>query len=366
VELAATHVEPYQAGDGLLDLTAPASSTPAANVLAAAKDAMDQGQTHYTSASGIAALRHAIAEWSTADGFPATADTIVVTNGASEALYIALQSVLQPGVRAAVAGPVNASVTDLVAFTGATLVSLQVTARDRFVPKITDIESSGATVLLLASPSPVSGVALPPDLLAQAIDAGLQRGMTVIVDRSLAWCCYDPAAARLDDPDLGARVLTVGSFSTAFDMAGWRVGYFSAPPAHMAAMHELKQGMSICTSAIAQYAGLAALESSEEWLDQRRRTLTSRLEWMRGAVGDTLIGSIQPDAWPFILLDTRLIHPDDRQAAAMIARDAGVAVEPASSYGSGCAGYVRIRLDADAATLRAGVERLLEFHNTCR
>jgi aspartate/methionine/tyrosine aminotransferase len=365
LHLAATHHTRPAVPDGILDLTTPVASAPPASVREAAKAAMNQGETHYTSAGGILPLRTAIAEWLTADGFPSSADTVVVTNGASEALYIALQSSLAPAVRVATVGPFDASVTDLIAFNAAEHVPLPVRARERFVPAIADIEASEATVLLLASPSPVTGVALPPSALAQAIDAGLRGGMTVIVDRSLAWCCYDPASARLDDPDLGARVLTVGSFSTAFDMAGWRVGYLSASADRLAAMHELKQSMSICTSTIGQFAGLAAVEASEEWLHQRRHTLADRLAWVQKAIGGALMTTIQPDAWPFLLLDTRLIHPDDRQAAAMIAKDAGVAVEPASAFGAACAGYVRIRLDVDDATLRSGVERMLEFHNTC-
>jgi aspartate aminotransferase len=366
LHLAATHTTPPAVPEDVLDLTAPAASAPPAHVREAAKAAMRQGETHYTSASGILPLRRAIAEWLTADGFPASADTIVVTNGASEAMYIALQSCLAPGARVAIGGPVEASVTDLIAFNGATHVALPVSARERFAPNSADIAASDATVLVLASPSPVTGVAMPPSALAQAIDAGLRSGMTVIVDRSLAWCSYDPASARLDDPDLGSRVLTVGSCSTAFDMAGWRVGYLSAPAENLAATHEMKQSMSICTSTIGQYAGLAAVEASEDWLHQRRDMLAGRLAWVQDAIGDALMTTIQPDAWPYVLLDTRLIHPDDRQAAAMIAKDAGVAVEPASDYGAVCAGYVRIRLDVEGATLRSGVERMLEFHNTCR
>lgn len=74
---------------------------------------------------------------------------------------------------------------------------------------------------------------------------------------------------------------------------------------------------------------------------------------------------MQPDAWPFLLLDTRLIHPDDNQAAMMIARDAGIHVEPASRYGDTLAGYVRIRLDAPEQDLLSGLKQLVSFHNTC-
>jgi bifunctional pyridoxal-dependent enzyme with beta-cystathionase and maltose regulon repressor activities len=124
--------------------------------------------------------------------------------------------------------------------------------------------------------------------------------------------------------------------------------------------------MSICTSSVSQYAALAALESSEEWLAARRRMFAERLEWVSDALAEALVPTIRPDAWPVLLLDTRLIHPDDERAAAMLAENAGVRVEPGSRYGSSCAGFVAIRLDASEESLRAGIDRLRAFHNSCR
>lgn len=74
---------------------------------------------------------------------------------------------------------------------------------------------------------------------------------------------------------------------------------------------------------------------------------------------------ITPDAWPYLLLDTRLVHPDDRLAASMLREQAAVIVEPASTYGPSLAGYTRITLAADEDVLDAGLDRLISFHNTC-
>jgi aspartate/methionine/tyrosine aminotransferase len=358
---------PIAAEQVTLDLTDGTHDVTALHIRDAAKDALDRGETHYTSGPGILKLRSAIAERSTAEGFPASADAIVVTNGGSEAIYIALQSVLRPGDRVLIAGPIAPNVVRMIEFVGAVPVHLTVRASNRFLPEVAQIEASepAPRALLLGSPSPVTGVALSDDRLRDIIAAADDRGITTILDRSLAWCAYNASDVTFSDPDLAARVLTVGSFSHAYAMSGWRVGYFTAPIQLIDEMRELKLAMSICTSSISQFAALAALEGPEEWLAARRAEFSQRRDLALQLLDNAGIGAFAPDAWPALLLDTRLIHPDDHQAAAMIARDTGVLVEPASRYGPTTTGYTRITLAAGEDALRRGLEQIAAFHNAC-
>jgi aspartate/methionine/tyrosine aminotransferase len=353
--------------DSLLDLTTPEPVAPPEHVRAAAKAALDAGETHYTARPGIAPLRQAIAAHSTAAGYPATADDIVVTNGGSEALYIALQALLKPGQRALLGGPVAANVVRLLRFIGAEPDWLPASPRTGFAPTPDDIAGSDASVLLLASPNPATGLLLPPARLAQLLEAAFEREMTVILDRSLADCCYTPEAAHALDPALNTRVLTIGSFSESYALSGWRVGWFAAPPGQLEldAMRELKQAMSICTSAVSQFAALAALAGPPDWLAARRATLSVRRDWALATLRDGGLDVVTPDAWPALLIDARLINPDDRAAVDLIARSSGVRVQPGSDDGPATRGYVRLRLDVPDATLRDGVRQLIGFHNSC-
>jgi|GEM_PF-2143165 len=356
-------VEP--AATSTIDLTHQPSASPPAVVRQAAHAALDRGETHYTARPGIPQLCAALAARSTEEGFPAEPGNVVVTNGGAEALYIALQSVVQPGSRVLLTGPASPNVATMVRFVGGVPEQLTTAATTGFNPTAEAIAGQTADVLVLASPSPISGVAIPPDELAQIATTAIERGMTVVLDRSLAWCCYDPELARFPDPTLGSRLLTAGSFSHAYDMAGWRAGYFTAPAEHGDVMLELKQAMSICTSAITQYAALAAVEEADDWLADRRETMLARRDAVIGRLEEAGLFVIVPDAWPYLLLDTRLIHPDDRQAAAMLREQAGVAVEPASPYSPSLAGYTRMTLSIDGEVLEAGLDRLIGFHNSC-
>jgi aspartate aminotransferase len=309
-----------------LDLTRSETIVLPEHIRQAAKDALDRGETHYTSRPGIPELRQAIAHRSTRDGFPATADSTVVTNGGAEAVYIALQAVLSKESTALVVDPMSPNLVDMIDFIGADIQRIDPDLRNGGRVSIADLEHVGADALVLASPSPLSGQALPPEDLVQIIGAGVDRGMQVILDRSNVPCLYDPAQAVFPNPELGARVITIGSFSAGYGLAGWRVGYFTAPTDLVAKLRGLKQAMSICTTAVSQFAALAALEGPQDWLGERRRDFVNRRELVQQRLGAVGLPAIDADAYPSLLIDSRAIDPDDQQAAARLASGAGVIV----------------------------------------
>ena len=131
-------------------------------------------------------------------------------------------------------------------------------------------------------------------------------------------------------------------------------------------LRELARRLGISPSAISQFAALAALEEAGDWLSAKRTAMLARRDAVIGRLAEAGMPVIMPDAWPHLLIDTRLIHPDDQQAAVMLREQAGVQAEPASSHGQSLAGYTRITLAAGEETLDDGLDRLIHFHETCR
>lgn len=334
-----------------LDLTRPEPQETAALIRDAAKAALEGGETHYTARTGILPLRQAVAESSTADGFPATAEGVAITNGGAEALYIALQAVLQPGSRALLCEPVPLRVTDVVQFIGAEPVAVR---------GIGDACLDGGDVVVAAAPSVLSGLAVPDDDLAALIETALGQNMTVIVDRSAAPNRYQPAPP-FGRPDLAAEVVTIGSFSGGYGLAGWRVGYFSSPAASMDRMAGLKEAMSISTTTVSQFAALAALEHSAELLAVQRECFAGRRDTAIEILAPSGVPFIQPDAYPALLIDIRHTGLDDQRFAERLVSETGVLVEPGSLFGESLAGHVRIDLGVEERTLIEGLTRLAAF-----
>jgi aspartate/methionine/tyrosine aminotransferase len=345
-------------GTGAIDLTRPAVPFTPPHVGAAAKAALDRGETHYTSRPGVPELRQAIARELTAEGFPATAETVVVANGGIEALYIVLQATLVPGDRVAAVEPVLPHVVEMLRFIGADVVPIATDPGNRFVPPIEAVNAVTAKVLLLQSPSPATGVAMPVETLVALVEKAGERGMTVVVDRSLITASYDAERVRFDRPDLGAGVFTVGSFSVGHGLVGWRVGYLSTPPDRIKPLRELKQALSICTTGISQYAALAAIEEPQEWVAERRAGFAARRDKAAAMIEEAGLAIVFPDAFPALLIDVRAIDADDRRFAVWLAGSAGVTVDPGSDYGAATAGFVRIDLGVDEKTLTTGLQRI--------
>lgn len=345
-------------GAELIDLTHPVTPSVPEHIGAAAKDALDRGETHYTARPGVTELRQAIARELTVEGFPATAETVVVANGGIEALYIALQTLLERDDRIAIVEPVPAHVSEMIRFIGAIIVPIATDANNQFVPLLDAAQDVSAKVLLLQSPSPVTGVAIPVETLTAIIERANERNVTVVLDRSLATASYDVDHARFGRPDLGASVVTIGSFSVGHGLSGWRVGFFSTPPDQIKPFRNLKQALSICTTSISQYAALAALEGSQTWLAERRAEFAVRRDQVAAMANAAGLAIVPPDAFPAMLIDVRAIDKDDRRFAAWLAQTAGVIVEPGSTFGSTTAGFVQIDLGVDEETLTTGLQRI--------
>lgn len=340
----------HLAREGLADLTEPEAIVAPTHVRGAARDALARGETHYTVRPGVPELRAVIAAASTQDGFPATVESTIVTNGGAEALYIALQATVRRGEQVLIAGPAVPTLPVLLNFIGARVTRL---------PRVPEALPDDAAVLLLADPSPVTGVAAAPGEIERLVREAGERGMQVIIDRSVAACRYDGSRPAFADPDLGRQLLTIGSCSVSHGMAGWRVGWLTAPPTRISALRELKQAMSICTTAVSQFAALAALAGPREWLDARREEFCRRRDDAIALLGEASLPVVLPDAWSSLLIDTRALDPDDREVVRRLREQHHVLADAGSRFGVETAGHLRIDLASPVEALERGLDHIL-------
>lgn len=358
--LAASESRPE--GAGAIDLTTAEAATTPEHVRAAAKTALERGETHYTAGTGIPELRAAIAERLTADGYPVELASIGVTNGGTEAIYIALQSALKPGDTALVVEPISPHIVDMVEFIGATPQRITTLAEDNFTPTVEAIKEQDAQLLLIASPSPITGKRVPTIALEEFITAARDRKMPVLLDLSYADGLYVPEAIPFSNPGLTSEIILTGSFSTAFGLAGWRIGFFSAPPADLALFNGLKMSMSICTTAVSQFAATTALSGPFDWFVDRRQEFAARRDLATGLLDNAGLNYVRPDAFPPLLIDVSGIGGGD--AVADVLAGQNVAVDPGSRFGASTAGYIRINLGVAEETLSAGIAKLVELTAT--
>ena len=248
--------------------------TAAPLVQQAAQTAIAQGQTQYTSALGLPALRTAIGQWySDRFGVQVDAGRIVVTAGASAALQLACLALVNAGDEVLMPDPSYPCNRHFVSSADGVARLIATTPDQRYQLTSEQVQAHwGAQTrgVLLASPSNPTGTSIAPDEL-QRIHAVVQsKGGFTIVDEIYLGLSYEEAFGR-SALALGEDIISINSFSKYFSMTGWRLGWMVLPPAMVPVVERLAQNLFICPSTIAQHAALACFAPESLALYEQRR-----------------------------------------------------------------------------------------------
>jgi aspartate/methionine/tyrosine aminotransferase len=244
-------------------------------VVAAAEACLREGRTAYTAATGLPALREAIAGWYAARfGLAVDPARIVITAGASGALQLACLALFEDGDEVLMPDPSYPCNRHFVAAAGARATLLPTTAEARFQLDAASVAahwSPATRGVLLASPSNPTGTSIAATEMAAIVETVRARGGVTIVDEIYLGLGYEDAYAG-SALALGEDIISINSFSKYFGMTGWRLGWMVVPPALVPALERLSQNLYICASTLAQHAALACFTPDSLAEFERRRT----------------------------------------------------------------------------------------------
>ena len=341
----------------MLTIGEPDFDTPPA-VKAAAAAALEENRTHYAPNQGVEALRRAIGEFESRRGYTCSADRILVTVGATGALFTALLGILNPGEEVIIPTPAFPLYESIVLAAGAKPVFLD-TGKSGF--QLTEaalaLAVTGKTkAIILNSPNNPTGTVLNGDSLAAVKKTVAGKPIFVICDNVYQGLSTVAAPDLSLDPELKEQILLCQSFSKPYAMTGWRVGYLAGPADVMERLLLLSAAEIAAVPTFLQDACVAALKEDPspmaEVYARRRALVTDRLTGMglkfpepRGAF------YVFPDISPYGMTDeefcTRLIT------------EGGVATVPGSCFG--CPGHIRISYCCSDTDLEKGMDRLEHF-----
>jgi aspartate aminotransferase len=349
-----------------LSVGEPDFATPA-HVIAAAKAALDAGETKYTPVTGTARLKRAAALHFNRDlGIAAEEKSIIVTAGGKQAIFEALAATVGAGDEVIIPAPWWVSYPQMVRFCGGTVVPLETQARDgfRFEPaSLERLVTQRTKWLLLNSPGNPTGAVFPSDMLLGIAEV-LRRHPHVLVlsDDIYAPLIYTGAPhATLAAlcPDLAPRVCTVSGVSKSHAMTGFRIGVASGPAWLIEAMGRLQSNSSGNPASISQAAAVAAFEGPPDFLEGWRERFRTRRDLVVAAINAVPgLSTPLPEGAFYCLVDasplmSRFANDD---ALALHLLEHGVAVVAASAFG-GKNGF-RISFAADEAVLDEAMRRI--------
>lgn len=332
-------------------------------IRAAAKAALDQGDTHYPENNGRPWLKEAIADFEARrSGLSYRPEEVIVTVGATEGIFAALFAILNPGDEVIIPTPAFGLYEYIVQMCRGVPVKVP-TERTGFQLTEEALRSAltpRTKAVILTSPNNPTG-----RVYSQATLEGLRQVLRdqpvfVLCDEVYRQLCYDgPCPAFSAFPELRDRIIVLQSFSKPYSMTGWRLGYLLADAPVVEQIQKVHQYSVVSVSAFTQPACMEALQydnSREKEIFRRRRDYVwGRLQAMGLEVEKPegafyLFPSIEKYGIPSGEFCTRMI------------REAGLALTPGSCFSA--EGFVRISYCYSDDALKEGMDRLERFLKT--
>jgi aspartate aminotransferase len=366
-------------GRDIIGLSAgePDFDTPA-HVRAAAKAAIDRGETRYTAPEGIAELRRAIAaKFARENRLDYAPEQVIVSTGGKQVLFNALIATLNPGDEVVIPAPYWVSYPDMVRLAGGTPVIVEGALERRF--KITAQALDTAITprtkwLILNSPSNPAGAGYGRSELAALAEVLLAHPQVwVMTDDIYEHIAYAPFAFCTPaevEPRLHDRTLTVNGVSKAYAMTGWRIGYGAGPAPLIRAMTTIQSQSTSNACSVSQWAAVAALTGPQDCVAEaqaafrrRRDLVVARLNACPGLACPEPEGAfyVYPSIAGLIGRRTpagRAIATDEDFAAELLAAE-GVAVVFGAAFG--LSPNFRVSYAAADAALEEACARIHRF-----
>ncbi|MFM0286558.1 pyridoxal phosphate-dependent aminotransferase [Paraburkholderia megapolitana] len=336
----------------------------------AASNALAAGATFYTHNLGIAPLREALAGYVSSLHGPTTVDNIAVTSAGVNALMLAAQLVVGAGDRVVAVTPLWPNLVEIPKILGAHVetVALGYGAQgwtldlDRLLAALTP----QTKLLMLNSPNNPTGWVMTRDQQRTVLEHCRRHGIWIVADEVYERLYYADPAARtapsfLDLAARDERVICVNSFSKAWLMTGWRLGWIVAPAALMDDLAKLVEYNTSCAPAFVQQAGIAAVQQGEGFAQELAGELRGARDHLVQALGALPGVDVKAPPGAMYVFFSLPGAARSLELCKALVREVGLGLAPGSAFGPEGEGFVRWCYACDPHRLDAGVERLQRF-----
>jgi aminotransferase len=342
---------------------------PPAELMQAAKDAMDAGRHQYAVTWGSPELRQALgAKLTRFMGVPVDAEReLVVTCGATEAMMVAIMTVCDPGDKVGLFTPFYENYSADAILTGAVPVHIPLHPPDyKFdVAELRKAFAGGLKAFVLCNPSNPCGRVFTREELLQIAALAAEFDVFVLTDEVYEHIVYAPHRHTYFSalPGMAERTLMCSSLSKTFSITGWRLGYVHAAPSIIAQARKVHDFLTVGAAAPLQHAVVTALNFPASYYDGLAAKYAASRDILLSYLDRTGLSYTRPEGAYFVMVDISAFgFADDVKFAHWMAKEIGVAPVPGSSFfAPGENRYMRLNFAKKPATLHAAGERLLKL-----
>ena len=355
-----------QAGENVihLEIGRPDFDTPE-KIKEAAYESLKAGHVFYTSNYGIPALRKEIAKWETEHhGVQYDADEVLVTVGVGEATYASMAAFLEDGDEVLVPNPVWLNYIHVPSSLGAVPVTYNLKEENNYQIDMEELASKitdKTKMIVIVNPSNPTGGVLSRETLEKLSQLAIKNDLLVVADEIYSQLVYDDTkhVSIASLPGMKERTITLGGFSKAYSMTGWRLGYMCAPRGIIAACVRVHQYTITCASSFVQEAAVTALRDCADDVEAMRQEYQRRKDYAVKALNEIDgISCNDPQGAFYIFVNVKSLGMTSMEVAEYFLEEAKVAMVPGSAFGSEGEGYLRLSYACSYEDLQEAIRRI--------
>jgi aspartate/methionine/tyrosine aminotransferase len=333
----------------------------------AAIDALAAGETFYNHNLGQIELREAIAAYaSRLHGTRVASDRIAVTSAGVNALALVSQALLEPGDRAVIVTPVWPNLTAQPRIMSAQVIEVPLQFSPRGwqldLQRLLDAVTPATRMVLVNSPNNPTGWAMPQSDWDALLAHCRTLGVWLVSDDAYERLVFDDAEHApgvIAAVDVHDRFISANTFSKAWSMTGWRLGWLLAPPAFIEQLGKLIEFNTSCAPPFVQRAGVAALRDGEAEVSAlRRRLRASRDALIAGLRRECGIEVAVPPGAMYLFFQPPGVRGDSLGYCKRLVHEAGLGLAPGVAFGDVGEGFVRWCFATGVEAIEEGVRRL--------
>jgi len=329
---------------------------------------LEKGRTFYTSNAGLKELRVEISNYMNRR-FQLSYHPdkeILITVGGSEAIDLAVRTLVNPGEEVLIPMPSFVSYLPCVQLAYGVPVVIELKEENEF--RLTKEELLGhitdkTKLLVLPFPNNPTGAVMPRKELEEIAEVCVEKDIFVVSDEIYAELSYygERHVSIAEMPGMKERTILINGFSKAYAMTGWRLGYVCAPENILPQMLKIHQFAIMCAPTTSQYAAVEAMRNGDKDVAEMTQSYNQRRRFLLNAFREMGLECFEPYGAFYVFPNIKKYGMMSEEFAERLLEEEKVAVVPGTAFGDCGEGYVRISYAYSLERLKLALDRIGSF-----
>jgi len=328
---------------------------------------LEKGRTFYTSNAGLKELRVEICKYLHRRcrlDYDPDLETLV-TVGGSEAIDLAMRTILNPGDEVLIPQPSFVSYLPCAVLADGVPKVIELKAENEFrltKQELLDAITEKTRLLVLPYPNNPTGAVMTGEELEEIVEVIIEKDLFVLSDEIYSELTYEMEHVSIAGfPGMKERTVTINGFSKGLAMTGWRLGYACGPAEVIAQMNKVHQFAIMCAPTTSQYAAITALQNGDKDVAMMREAYNGRRRYLMHALEEMGLPCFEPFGAFYVFPCIQEFGMTSDEFAERLLAEEKVAVVPGTAFGKCGEGFLRISYAYSLEDLKRALERLGNF-----